>query len=137
MPVLPGEIIMDLTMDYDSLQKAGSMLGTGAVIVMDETTCMVRALACLLKFYAEESCGQCTPCREGSGWVERITHRLERGEGRIEDVENLERIAKNIEGRTICAFGEAIAWPIGGFLRHFRSEFLYHAEHKRCCPGTE
>lgn len=132
MPVLPGEIIMQTDMDYDSLQKAGSMLGSGAVIVMDEHTCMVRVLARLAHFYMEESCGQCTPCREGSGWVARLVHQIEAGKGTQADLDNLGRVGKNIEGRTICAFGEAIAWPVAGFLRHFYDEFAYHIEHKRC-----
>lgn len=132
MPVLPAEIMMSLTMDYDSLQKAGSGLGSGAVIVMDETVCAVRVLERLSRFYMEESCGQCTPCREGTGWLYRLVHRIEQGEGTREDIETLRRAAKNIEGRTICAFGEAAAWPVGGFLKHFYDEFVYHVEHKRC-----
>lgn len=135
MPILPGDVMMDLTMDYDSIQKAGSSLGTGAVIVMDENTCMVRALECISKFYMDESCGQCTPCREGSGWIARLVSHIERGTGTLQHLETLERAAKGIEGRTICAFGEAVAWPVGGFLRHFRDEFIYHIEHKRCLVG--
>ena len=132
MPVLPGEIMMDLNMDFDSIQKAGSYLGTGAVIVMDETTCMVRALERLSYFYFEESCGQCTPCREGTGWLYRIVHRIENGEGRPEDLDLLLSLCENIAGRTICALGDAAAWPVQGFLKHYRSEFEYHIEHKRC-----
>ncbi|HQS58378.1 MAG: NADH-quinone oxidoreductase subunit F [Gallionellales bacterium 35-53-114] len=132
MPVLPGEIMMDLNMDFDSIQKAGSYLGTGAVIVMDETTCMVRALERLSYFYFEESCGQCTPCREGTGWLYRIVHRIEKGEGRPEDLDLLLSLCENIAGRTICALGDAAAWPVQGFLKHYRSEFEYHIEHKRC-----
>ncbi len=132
MPVLPGEIMMDLNMDFDSIQKAGSYLGTGAVIVMDETTCMVKALERLSYFYFEESCGQCTPCREGTGWLYRIVHRIEHGEGRPEDLDLLLSVGENIAGRTICALGDAAAWPVQGFLKHFRSEFEYHIEHKRC-----
>jgi NADH-quinone oxidoreductase subunit F len=132
MPVLPGEIMMDLNMDYDSISKAGSMLGTGAVIIMDETTCMVRALERLSYFYYEESCGQCTPCREGTGWLYRIVHRIEHGEGRKEDLDLLLSVGENIAGRTICALGEAAVWPVQGMLRHFRDEFEYHIEHKRC-----
>ena len=132
MPVLPGEIMMDLTMDYDSISKAGSMLGTGAVIIMDETTCMVRALERLSYFYYEESCGQCTPCREGTGWLYRIVHRIEHGEGRKEDLDLLLSVGENIAGRTICALGEAAVWPVQGMLRHFRDEFEYHIEHKQC-----
>lgn len=132
MPVLPGEIMMDLSMDYDSISKAGSMLGTGAVIIMDETTCMVRALERLSYFYYEESCGQCTPCREGTGWLYRIVHRIEHGEGRKEDLDLLLSVGENIAGRTICALGEAAVWPVQGMLRHFRDEFEYHIEHKHC-----
>ena len=132
MPVLPGEIMMDTDMDYDSIQKAGSYLGSGAVIVMDDTTCMVRALERLSYFYYEESCGQCTPCREGTGWLYRIVHRIEKGEGRQEDLDLLLDLCENIAGRTICALGDAAAWPVQGMLKHYRSEFEYHIEHKRC-----
>lgn len=132
MPVLPAECMMELDMDFDSLQKAGSGLGSGAVIVMDETVCMVRLLERISKFYMHESCGQCTPCREGTGWLYRLVHRIERGEASLEDIENLGRAAKNIEGRTICAFGEAAAWPVGGMLKHFYSEFEDHVKQRRC-----
>lgn len=123
MPVLPADIIMNCDMDYDSLQKAGSALGSGAVIVMDEDTCMVKVLERLSHFYAEESCGQCTPCREGTGWIARLVSRIRQGNAYLQDIDTLARAAKNIEGRTICAFGEAAAWPVGGFLKHFRHEF--------------
>lgn len=132
MPILPADIMMDLDMDFDSLQKAGSGLGSGAVIVMDDSVCMVRMLTRISHFYMEESCGQCTPCREGTGWLYRLVHRIEHGEATMEDIETLRRAAKNIEGRTICAFGEAAAWPVGGMLKHFYDEFVYHVEHKRC-----
>ncbi|OIR13944.1 NADH-quinone oxidoreductase subunit F [mine drainage metagenome] len=132
MPVLPAEIMMGLNMDFDSIQKAGSYLGTGAIIVMDETTCMVKALERLSYFYFEESCGQCTPCREGTGWLYRIIHRIEHGEGRPEDLDLLLDLCGNIAGRTICALGDAAAWPVQGFLKHYRKEFEYHIEHKRC-----
>ncbi len=132
MPVLPGEIIMEVDMDYDSIAKAGSYLGSGAVIVMDETVCMVRALERLSYFYHEESCGQCTPCREGTGWLYRIVHRIESGKGRPEDLDLLLDLCGNIAGRTICALGDAAAWPVQGMLKHYRSEFEYHIEHKRC-----
>ena len=132
MPVLPGEIMMEVDMDYDSIQKAGSYLGSGAVIVMDETVCMVRALERLSYFYHEESCGQCTPCREGTGWLYRIVRRIEHGEGRPEDLDLLLNLCENIAGRTICALGDAAAWPVQGMLKHYRSEFEYHIEHKRC-----
>lgn len=132
MPVLPAEVMMSLDMDFDSIQKAGSGLGSGAVIVMDETVCMVRMLQRISHFYMDESCGQCTPCREGTGWLYRLVHKIEHGHGTLEDIETLKRAAKNIEGRTICAFGEAAAWPVGGFLKHFYDEFVHHVEHKRC-----
>lgn len=132
MPILPADIIMNLDMDFDSIQKAGSGLGSGAVIVMDETVCMVRTLQRISHFYMEESCGQCTPCREGTGWLYRMVHRIEHGEATLDEIENLRRAAKNIEGRTICAFGEAAAWPVGGMLKHFYDEFVYHVEHKTC-----
>ena len=136
-PVLPASIMMDLTMDYDAISKAGSMLGSGAVIVMDETVCMVRALERLSYFYFEESCGQCTPCREGTGWMYRMMHRIEHGEGRKEDLDLLDNVAENIMGRTICALGDAAAMPVRGFLKHYRDEFAYHIENKRCLVPVE
>jgi len=132
MPVLPGEIMMETDMDYDSIQKAGSYLGSGAVIVMDDTVCMVKALERLAYFYFEESCGQCTPCREGTGWLYRIIHRIEHGQGKPEDLDLLLSLCDNIAGRTICALGDAAAWPVQGMLKHYRHEFEYHIEHKRC-----
>jgi NADH-quinone oxidoreductase subunit F len=131
MPVLPGEIMMGLDMDYDSIQKAGSGLGSGAVIVMDETTCMVDALYRISEFYMDESCGQCTPCREGTGWLVRLLHRIKHGHGEPGDVEKLVNVADNIEGRTICALGEAAAWPVQSFVKHFYHEFDYFIKHKR------
>ncbi|VFR56524.1 NADH-ubiquinone oxidoreductase chain F [plant metagenome] len=131
-PVLPAHIIMDCTMDYDSIAKAGSMLGSGAVIVMDETRCMVKSLQRLSYFYFEESCGQCTPCREGTGWLYRMVNRIENGQGRQEDLDLLDSVAGNIMGRTICALGDAAAMPVRGFLKHYRDEFAHHIEHK-CC----
>lgn len=135
MPVLPGDAMMKVNMDYDSLMKAGSMLGSGAIIVMDETTCMVKVAERLALFYAEESCGQCTPCREGTGWLYRTIYRIRHGEGTKGDIEKLKNIADNIEGRTICALGEAAAWPVQGFLRHFKHEFEQHVAGK--CPTGE
>ncbi|HFQ13545.1 MAG TPA: NADH oxidoreductase (quinone) subunit F [Gammaproteobacteria bacterium] len=131
-PVVPAEIMMETDMDYDSISKAGSMLGAGSVIVMDETTCMVRALARLSHFYAEESCGQCTPCREGTGWLARVMHRIEHGQGRQEDLDLLDDVAGRIRGRTICALGDAAAMPVQGFLKHYRDEFQYHIDHGKC-----
>jgi len=136
-PVLPAEIMMACTMDYDSIAKAGSMLGSGAVIVMDETTCMVKALERLSYFYYEESCGQCTPCREGTGWLYRVVHRIEHGHGRPEDLELLANATSNIMGRTICALGDAASMPVQSFITHFRDEFLYHIEQKRCLVPPE
>ena len=126
MPVLPGEVMMGLTMDYDSIQKAGSGLGSGAVVVMDETTCMVRACQRIARFYFKESCGQCTPCREGTGWMYRMLTRVVDGKATLEDLQTLKAAAGQIEGHTICAFGEAAAWPVQGMLRHFWHEFEYY-----------
>lgn len=135
-PVLPAKIMMDITMDYDAISKAGSMLGSGAVIVMDETRCMVRSLLRLSYFYHEESCGQCTPCREGTGWLWRIVNRIEHGQGRPEDLDLLKDVAGNIQGRTICALGDAAAMPVQGMLKHYMDEFAYHVEHKRCLVSS-
>jgi NADH-quinone oxidoreductase subunit F len=132
MPVLPAEIMMACDMDYDSIAKAGSMLGSGAVIVMDETRCMVRSLLRLSYFYYEESCGQCTPCREGTGWLWRMVSRIEAGQGTMEDLQKLDEVAGNIMGRTICALGDAAAMPVRAFLKHFRSEFEHHITNKKC-----
>ncbi len=135
-PVLPAKIMMDITMDYDAISKAGSMLGSGAVIVMDETRCMVRSLLRLSYFYHEESCGQCTPCREGTGWLWRIVNRIEHGQGRPEDLDLLKDVAGNIQGRTICALGDAAAMPVQGMLKHYMDEFAYHVEHKDCMVSS-
>ena len=135
MPVLPADIMMGTDMDYDSIAKAGSMLGSGGVIVMDETRCMVRCLLRLSYFYYEESCGQCTPCREGTGWLYRMVHRIEHGKGEPNDLAALGSVADNIAGRTICALGDAAALPVKSFSRHFRSEFEHHIQHKKCQVG--
>lgn len=137
VPVVPGEIMMQTNMDYESVTQAGSMLGSGAVIVMDETTCMVRVLERISRFYYAESCGQCTPCREGTGWMHRVIRRIREGDGLPEDLEKLEAIAGNIAGRTICAFGDAAAMPVQSFLKHYRHEFQYFIEHKRSMLDTE
>jgi len=131
MKVLPAETMMSLTMDYDSIGQAGSGLGSGAVIVMDDTTCMVKVCQRLSRFYYMESCGQCTPCREGTGWMYRVLTRILDGKASIEDVEMLRTAANQIEGHTICAFGEAAAWPVQGLLNKFWDEFEYYVEHKR------
>ena len=135
-PVLPGDVMMDCTLDFDSIAKAGSMLGSGAVIVMDDSVCMVQALERLSYFYFEESCGQCTPCREGTGWMYRVVHRIEHGQGRPEDLDLLMSVGTNISGRTICALGDAAVGPVHSFIKHFRNEFEYHIEHKRCMVGA-
>lgn len=131
MPVIPGEVMMNLTMDYDAIQKAGSGLGSGAVIIMDDTTCMVDMLYRISEFYMEESCGQCTPCREGTGWMVRLLHRIVHGHAEVGDIEKLVQVANGIEGRTICALGEAAAWPVQSFVKHFYHEFEYFVKHKR------
>ena len=122
-PVLPAEIIMSCTMDYDSIAKAGSMLGSGAVIVMDDSRDMVESLLRLSYFYQHESCGQCTPCREGTGWLWRVVNRIQHGQGRPEDIDLLDNVAFNIMGRTICALGDAAAMPVRAMIKHFRHEF--------------
>jgi NADH-quinone oxidoreductase subunit F len=127
-PVLPAQIIMDCTMDYDSIAKAGSMLGSGAVMVMDDSRDMVEVLQRLSYFYMHESCGQCTPCREGTGWLSRIVDRIQNGQGRPEDLATLDSVAENIMGRTICALGDAAAMPVRAMLKHFRHEFAAKIE---------
>ncbi len=134
-PVIPGDEMMDLTMDYDAIAKAGSMLGSGAVIVMDDRQCMVRVLERMAYFYHEESCGQCTPCREGTGWMYRVIKRIEHGQGRPQDLALLDDVTVKIAGRTICALGDAAAMPVQGMLKHFRDEFQYHIDHKTCMVG--
>jgi len=131
-PVLPASVMMEITMDYDSISKAGSMLGSGAVIVLDDTRCMVKALQRLSYFYMHESCGQCTPCREGTGWLSRMVDRIEGGEGRPSDMDLLNSVADNIQGRTICALGDAAAMPVRAMIKHFRHEFEHHVAHKTC-----
>ena len=123
VPVVPADAIMECTMDYDGLSQVGSALGAGSVIVMDETTCMVEVLERISYFYFAESCGQCTPCREGTGWLYRMIRRIRNGEGTPADLDRLKSVADRIEGRTICALGDAAAWPVQSFLKHFRHEF--------------
>ncbi|MDO8954073.1 MAG: NADH-quinone oxidoreductase subunit NuoF [Gammaproteobacteria bacterium] len=129
--IIPGDVMMDLNMDFDSLGKAGSMLGSGAVIVMDETTDIVKALWRISYFYYDESCGQCTPCREGTGWMTRMLRRFLDGKAVAGDVEKLLDVAGKIEGHTICALGEAAAWPVQSYIAKYRAEFDYYIEHKR------
>jgi len=131
VPVVPAEIMLQANMDYDSVVAAGSMLGSGAVIVMDETTDMVKALRRISRFYYSESCGQCTPCREGTGWLYRMLTRIIEGKGTYADLDKLDDVASKIEGRTICALGDAAAMPVRSFLKHFRPEFEYYVEKKR------
>ena len=135
-PVLPASVAMEMTMDYDSIGKSGSMLGAGSVIVMNDKTCMVTALERLSYFYQEESCGQCTPCREGTGWLWRIVRRIRDGEGRPEDLDLLVNVAHNIDGHTICALGAAAAMPVVSFIKHFSDEFEYAIEHGRTMVET-
>ncbi|HEX9585337.1 MAG TPA: NADH-quinone oxidoreductase subunit NuoF [Gammaproteobacteria bacterium] len=136
VPVVPGDIMVQADMDYNSVQKAGSMLGSGAVVIMDESTSMVSMLRRIARFYYAESCGQCTPCREGTGWLYRVLCRIENGEGTHDDLDLLKDVADNIEGRTICALGDAAAWPVQSFLKHFRDEFEYHVKHRSFPPGV-
>jgi NADH-quinone oxidoreductase subunit F len=130
VPVMPGEIIMNCTMDYNSLSEAGSSFGTGAVMVMDETTCMVKVLRRISRFYMAESCGQCTPCREGTGWLYRMLTRIVEGRGQEQDLDRLLDVANKIEGHTICALGDAAAWPVQSFLKHYHHEFEYMIRNK-------
>ncbi|MCV2364493.1 NADH-quinone oxidoreductase subunit NuoF [Paucibacter sp. DJ1R-11] len=129
-PVLTAEVMMNCTMDYDSIAKAGSMLGSGAVIVMDDSRCMVKSLLRLSYFYAHESCGQCTPCREGTGWMHRVVERIANGQGKPEDIDLLNSVADNIQGRTICALGDAAAMPVRAMIKNFKNEFVHLIEHK-------
>ncbi|MDM7321982.1 MAG: NADH-quinone oxidoreductase subunit NuoF [Gammaproteobacteria bacterium] len=129
VPVVPGEVMMQVNMDYDSIAKAGSYLGSGGLIVMDDSTCMVKALRRISRFYYSESCGQCTPCREGTGWLYRMLNRIVEGKGTMEDLKRLDDVASKIEGRTICALGDAAAMPVRSFLKHFRHEFEYYIKH--------
>jgi NADH-quinone oxidoreductase subunit F len=122
VPVLPKQICDDVLMDFDALKAVQSGLGTAAVIVMDKSTDIVKAIARLSKFYMHESCGQCTPCREGTGWMWRVMDRLVRGEAEVPEIDLLQEVTKQVEGHTICALGDAAAWPIQGLIRHFRPE---------------
>ncbi|TQV65533.1 MAG: NADH-quinone oxidoreductase subunit NuoF [Halothiobacillaceae bacterium] len=129
VPVVPGDVMLQVKMDYDSLAKSGSYLGSGGLIVMDDSTCMVKALRRISRFYFSESCGQCTPCREGTGWLYRMLSRIVEGKGQMSDLQRLDDVASKIEGRTICALGDAAAMPVRSFLKHFRPEFEYYIEH--------
>lgn len=129
VPVVPGEVMMGVCMDYESITQAGSLLGSGAVVVMDDTTDMVKVLQRISQFYFSESCGQCTPCREGTGWLYRMLCRIVEGKGQLEDIEKLDDVARKIEGRTICALGDAAAMPVHSFIKHYREEFVHYIEH--------
>jgi len=139
VPILPASLILKTAkgeprlMTYESLSEGGfetgSMMGSGGFIVMDDTTCVVRNTWNFSRFYHHESCGQCSPCREGTGWLEKVLHRIEHGHGRIEDIDLLVEIGKKMEGKTICAFADAASWPVGSAVRHFREEFEYHIKH--------
>jgi NADH-quinone oxidoreductase subunit F len=135
-PVLTADVCATVTMDYDSLAKAGSMLGAGSVIVMDKSVCIVRAIARLSRFYRHESCGQCSPCREGTGWLAQVMERIESGRGTRGDIDLLMEIGTNISGKTICALGDAAAMPVMGAIRAFRDEFVFHVENGRCMVGS-
>ncbi|MCG3200468.1 MAG: NADH-quinone oxidoreductase subunit F [Gammaproteobacteria bacterium] len=137
VPVVPGETMMTLDMDYDSISKAGSMLGSGAVIVMDETTDMVKVLRRISRFYFSESCGQCTPCREGTGWLYRMLTRIVEGAGTPDDIARLDDVASKIIGRTICALGDAAAMPVQSFIKHYRHEFEHYIRHGRSMVGED
>ena len=137
VPVVPGEQMMEVNMDYDSINKVGSFLGSGAVVIMDETTDMVQVLRRISRFYYSESCGQCTPCREGTGWLYRMLTRIVQGEGTMQDIKLLDDVAGNIMGRTICALGDAAAMPVQSFLKHYREEFVHYVEHGRSLVSTQ
>ena len=132
MPVLRADELEPVRMDYESMQAAGSMLGSGGVIVMDDSTCMVQAAWNVARFYAHESCGQCTPCREGCHWMEKIFRRIESGEGEKGDLDLVLNISGNITGNTICPFGDAAAWPAAAFIKKYRAEFEAHITQKKC-----
>ncbi len=146
VPILPADLILNTArgeprlLTYESMAEgdfeSGSMLGSGGFIVLDEDACIVRNTWNLTRFYRHESCGQCSPCREGTGWMEKILYRLEHGEGRMKDIDLLVRIAGNIEGKTICPLGDAAAWPVASAIRHFREEFEYHAGHPEQVKNT-
>jgi NADH-quinone oxidoreductase subunit F len=133
-PVLAGHEI-DVSLEFDAIKAVGSMSGSGGVIVMDDSVCVVRVLARIAKFYAEESCGQCTPCREGTPWMEGILERIEHGHGTAAEVDKLEQVANSIMGNTICALGDAAAMPVQSFVKKFRADFLAHVEARRCPVG--
>ena len=131
VPVVKGDIMMGVNMDYDSIASVGSMLGSGGVIVMDDRTCMGSVLHRISRFYYSESSGQCTPCREGTGWLYKILSNIIEGRGTNKDLDQLDRIASQIEGHCICALGDAAAMPVRSFLKNFWEEFEYFVDKKR------
>ena len=135
-PVLTADEAMGLNYDYDTLAKAGTMLGSAAIMVIDDSTCMLKVAIRTAHFYQVESCGQCTPCREGSMWLKDLHYRLERGDGKMEDLALIEDICNNMDGSTICAFGEATAWPLRSMVKKFRTEYEQHVTEKRCPFGS-
>jgi NADH-quinone oxidoreductase subunit F len=135
-PILTAAEAMQVNSDFDSLQRAGSMAGSGGVMVLDDTVCIVQSTYIIAEFFHHESCGQCSPCREGTGWMEKILHRIEHGEGRPGDVDLLLHMGTNIFGRTICPLGDAAVWPVESAINKFRAEFDYHSREKRCLPET-
>ncbi len=135
--ILTADEAMEVNSDFDSLQQAGSMGGSGGVMVLDDSVCIVQSTYIIAEFFHDESCGQCSPCREGTGWVEKILHRVEHGEGRLGDVDLMLRMGENIFGRTICPLGDASVWPTESAINKFRDEFEYHIREKSCLPGTE
>jgi NADH-quinone oxidoreductase subunit F len=135
--ILTADEAMAVNSDFDSLQQAGSMGGSGGVMVLDDTVCLVQSTYIITEFFHEESCGQCSPCREGTGWMEKILHRIEYGEGRPGDIELLLGMGENIFGRTICPLGDASVWPVESAIHKFREEFEHHIREKRCLPETE
>ena len=134
--ILTAEEAMQVNSDFDALQRAGSMGGSGGIMVLDDTVCIVQSTYIITEFFHDESCGQCSPCREGTGWMEKILHRLEAGEGRAADIDLLLHMGTNIFGRTICPLGDASVWPVESAITKFRDEFDYHVRAKRCLPET-
>jgi NADH-quinone oxidoreductase subunit F len=135
--ILTAEEAMQVDSDFDALQRAGSMGGSGGIMVLDNTVCIVQSTYIIAEFFHDESCGQCSPCREGTGWMEKILHRIETGEGRPGDANLLLQMGTNIFGRTICPLGDAAVWPVESAINKFRDEFEYHIREKHCLPGTE
>jgi NADH-quinone oxidoreductase subunit F len=131
VPLLPASML-GTGLDFESMAAAGTLLGSGGVIVIDDQTCIVDALWNITRFYEHESCGKCTPCREGTYWMSEIFERLERGEGRASDIDLLNDVSDNILGKSFCALGDAAAMPVMGAIKHFRDEFEFHVTHKRC-----